>query len=650
MCWSPAPNARTTRTPAPLERPRGGKPMSDQSRATAWHVLRWAEALYIENILIENVKEFRSWGPLGASGRPIKRLRGELYLQFINSLKALGYRVEDRVLNAADYGDPTTRERLFLIARRGNRPIVWPAATHASASKLRKAKGQGQIFARSEEALKPWRTAREIIDWSIPAKSIFERKRPLAPKTIARIAAGIRKFCGEYAEPFLVMLYGTNTARSLDKPLPTVTAEGTHAALVQPFLIGQQSCAAPRSVEDPVPTVATAGAISMVEPFVTMLYGKSKVRSVDEPVPTVTAGPGHVAVVEPFVEPFILPMEGVRRGNRPRSLDEPLNTVTASRGAGYLVEPFILPQFSEHAPKSVDAPLGTITTTSRGVGLCEPFIVGAGGPSGAGKPRGVDAPLKTVLTKNSAALVEPFMLNIDHQTHGDSVRSVDSPVPTVTTKARTCLVEPFMVPFFGEREGQGPRCHSVDEPMPAVTGHGAGALIEPFVMHLNRPEDAARAVSEPMQTVTAQSADFGLIEPSVEPFLLTVNHGDEPGEKNPAERRSSSIHEPMPTVTTNRGQGLVQPFVVKYNGTAKAQSVEEPLDTVSTRDRFGLIETEAGTFRLDIRFRMLEPHELAAAQGLAGYKFTGKKTDVVKQIGNAVPKGLATSLCSELIV
>jgi DNA (cytosine-5)-methyltransferase 1 len=476
---------------------RGGKPMSDQSRSSAWHILRWAEALYIESILIENVKEFRSWGPLGATGRPIKRLRGQLFLNFLDALRALGYKVEDRVLNAANYGDPTTRERLFIIARRGNRQIVWPVSTHASGAKLAAGR-QGEMFTGNK---KPWRTAREIIDWQIAGKSIFARKKPLAPKTLARIAAGIKKFCGDYAEPFLVLLYGTNDARSIDRPLPTVTGAGQHIGLCHPFLIGQQSGATPRSVDEPVPTIATGGAISVIEPFVAMLYGKSKVRSIDEPAPTVTSGPGHIALVEPF-------------------------------------------------------------------------IIGAGGPERAGRPRGVDAPLGTVLTKNSSALIEPFLINIDHQSSGDSIRAIDEPVPTVTTKARTCVVEPFMV---------------------------------------------------------------------------EVNHGNGTSEKNPDWRRAVSVDEPMPSVTTKRGRGLVQPFVVKYNGTAGAQSVEEPLDTVSTRDRFGLVETEAGTFKLDIRFRMLEPHELAAAQGLAGYIFTGKKTEIVKQIGNAVPKGTATALCRELL-
>lgn len=512
---------------------RGGKPMSDQSRASAWHILRWAEALYIENILIENVKEFSSWGPLGSTGRPIKKLRGELFLNFLSALRALGYKVEDRVLNAANYGDPTTRERLFIIARRGNRQILWPKSTHAPAAKLAVTR-QGEMFTGDK---KPWRTAREIIDWQIQGKSIFTRKKPLAPKTLARIAAGIKKFCGEYAEPFLVLLYGTNDVRSIDRPLPTVTASGMHVGLCQPFLIGQQSGAVPRSADEPVPTVATDGAIALVEPF----------------------------------------------------------------------------------------------------------IVGAGGPSYAAKPRSVNDPLNTVMCENHAALIEPFMTL---HYGASSVRSINEPIPTVTAgPGHVALVEPFLVPYFGERDGQEPRCHSVNEPVPAVTSHGAGALVEPFILNIDHQGsgDAVRSIDKPLPTVTTKARSC-----VVEPFMVEVNHGKDPDGGNES-RRAISVDKPMPSVTMKCGRGLVQPFVVKYNGTAKAQSVEEPLDTVSTRDRFGLVETEAGTFKLDIRFRMLEPHELAAAQGLAGYIFTGKKTEIVKQIGNAVPKGTATALCRELL-
>jgi DNA (cytosine-5)-methyltransferase 1 len=241
---------------------RGGKPVSDQLRASAWHILRWAELLQIDNILIENVREFQDWGPTDATGKPIKSRKGETFKAFCAALRSLNYTVEHRVLNAADYGDPTSRHRLFIMARRGGLPITWPLASHGGEKS-------------------PYRTAREIIDWDLPGESIFRRKKALAPRTLARIAAGIKKYGGDNAEPFLTMFYGSNDVRSVDRSCPTITASGNHIGLCQPlrtlitqprfglcepFVIGQQSCAAPRTVDEPLPTIATAGAIALVEP------------------------------------------------------------------------------------------------------------------------------------------------------------------------------------------------------------------------------------------------------------------------------------------------------------------------------------------------------------------------------------------------
>jgi DNA (cytosine-5)-methyltransferase 1 len=161
---------------------RGGRPTNDQSRATAWDVLKWAQELYIDNIVIENVREFREWGPLGANGRPLKSKRGETYRAFLASLRSLGYNVEDRVLNAADFGDPTTRERLFIAARRGGKPIMWPEATHSKS-------GVDTLFGKRPK----WRAAREVIDWSIENPSTFTRKKPLADNTLARTLSGKKR-------------------------------------------------------------------------------------------------------------------------------------------------------------------------------------------------------------------------------------------------------------------------------------------------------------------------------------------------------------------------------------------------------------------------------------------------------------------------
>lgn len=293
---------------------RGGRPMHDQSRASAWLILKWLQELYVDNVLIENVREFENWGPLGADRRPMKSKRGETFNAFIAALRSLGYKVEWRLLNAADYGDPTTRERLFVIARRGNRKIAWPEPSHAPAERLR----NRDLF----ERLAPWRPAREIIDWSIKGDSIFRRKRPLAPATMERIAAGIRKF--RWPEPFLLILRNHMDGKSLDEPIPTLAAGGQHVGLVEPFILGQQSGSVARSTSDPVPTIATDGAISLVQPFIMPLnHGRADHRSngMHNPFPTVTSTDAWG-----MVEPFIMSFYGHGQTD---PVSDPLNTITA---------------------------------------------------------------------------------------------------------------------------------------------------------------------------------------------------------------------------------------------------------------------------------------------------------------------------------
>lgn len=288
-------------------RARGGRPCSDQSRASAWHVTRWAEALRVDGILVENVPEFMEWGPLTKKGRPNKRLKGRLFQSWLACLESMGYKVEFRVVCCADYGDATTRQRLLVMARRGK--VVWPSKTHGPGTE------------------RPHRSARGIIDWNLKGPPISQRKRPLSPNTMKRILAGMRKFGGQaftmqidqtggglgclrpvsspigtivtkqnmaVIEPFLVELRGTSdeqiesSAKSLDDPVGTITAGGRHHCLIEPFVLGQQTGSAPRSVTKPLPTIAGAGAIALVEPFLIKYYGTGAAVSVDAPLDTVT--------------------------------------------------------------------------------------------------------------------------------------------------------------------------------------------------------------------------------------------------------------------------------------------------------------------------------------------------------------------------
>lgn len=244
---------------------RGKKPWKPQFRTSPREILRFMRDLQAPDALIENVREFQDWGPLDDNGDPIPAFKGIFFKRFVDAVRDLGYNVGGRVLCAADYGDATTRERLFLQCRRGL-PITWPSATHT----------------REE-----WRPARDIIDWSLKGESIYNRRKPLVENTMLRILAGLEKFCLQELTPFLVMFYGTNDVRSLLKPLPTITAKGQHIGLVD-FVLPQHSGGAPRSVDQPLPTIATAGAISLIRTFLVKYYGTGGAVSLDEPLDTIT--------------------------------------------------------------------------------------------------------------------------------------------------------------------------------------------------------------------------------------------------------------------------------------------------------------------------------------------------------------------------
>lgn len=302
-------------------RAKGGKPVKDQSRATAWHVLRWAEALNPRVLLAENVREFMEWGPVNSKGYPIKKRKGEIFQSFISALVSLGYSVKYRVLNAANYGDATTRERLFIVATKARIGPRHPDPSHA--------KMPGLLGERH------WRSAREIIDWSLVGAPIHLRKKPLADATMRRIEIGIRRYWGEWAEPFIVVLRGTSTTKSVDVPLPTVTAGGGHFALIEPFLTQSE-------------------------------HGE-RVYSIDAPMPTITASSRGFGIVEPF-------MLGQQSGSTPRGIGNPAPTIAIS-GAISLVEPLIINYYGNGSAKPVSVPLDTITTKDR-FALVEAGILG----------------------------------------------------------------------------------------------------------------------------------------------------------------------------------------------------------------------------------------------------------------------------------
>jgi DNA (cytosine-5)-methyltransferase 1 len=252
---------------------KGGKPVEKKIRGLAWVAVRWAATVQPRIICLENVEEFTTWGPLTQDGRPCPRHKGREFRAFVNALQRLGYAVQWRELRACDYGAPTSRKRLFLVARRDGQPIMWPTPTH----------GPGRP--------QPWRTAAQCIDWSLPCPSIFNRPRPLADATLRRVAEGLRRFVIEAAEPFIVRIGHTGhgdagKVRSVHEPLSTITSKAEHC-LVAAFLAKHYTGVVGSDLRMPIGTVTSVDHHSLVAAFLVKFYGSGgQWAGLDEPMHT----------------------------------------------------------------------------------------------------------------------------------------------------------------------------------------------------------------------------------------------------------------------------------------------------------------------------------------------------------------------------
>ena len=302
---------------------KGGKPVEKKIRGLAWIAVKWAIAVKPRVIMLENVEEFKTWGPLNEKGYPDESQKGKTFRSFVKALESLGYEVQFKELRACDYGAPTIRKRFFMIARCDGKPIVWPKPTHGDPNSKEVKSGK----------LKPWRTASEIIDWSIGTPSIFDRKKPLAENTLRRIARGIERFVVNNPSPFIVRIGQTGFGRDrlqyqLNKPLTTITTKAEHC-LVTPTLL-----------------VNTTG------------YPGSKI---DEPIKTITTG-GHHALVTPFLATYYT--ETTQNGVRGQTLQEPIATIPTANRFG-LVNAFLTKYYGSDIGQQIDDPLHTITTRDR---------------------------------------------------------------------------------------------------------------------------------------------------------------------------------------------------------------------------------------------------------------------------------------------
>ncbi|MCA5014575.1 MULTISPECIES: DNA cytosine methyltransferase [unclassified Enterococcus] len=421
---------------------KGGTPVNKEIRGLAWVALRWASKVRPRVIMLENVEEFQTWGPLEAvrddkTGRivttdlvrfynkktgkwttknriaepgevtpnekqlfaPIKEKKGQIFKKFIKHLEALGYTVEYDILKACDFGAPTTRKRLFLIARCDKRPIVWPQPTHGHKDSEEVEKGY----------LKPYRAASEIIDFSKKGKSIFNRKKPLSPATMKRIARGLFKFVLNEPDPFIVRIGQTGFGKDglqypIDEPLTTITTKAEHC-LVTPTVL-----------------VNTTG---------------HKGSKVDEPLKTVTTG-GHHALISPTL---IQMGYGDPEGKRVLNMDQPIGTVTSGGNKFAFASAWIKEDYGNSTGTTVNNPLGTITSQSNHHSLMTAFLSKHYG--GNYKGAGIDPrnPTDTITQVDHHSLVTAFI----SKSYGGQTRSVASdikdPMHTITARNVHSLCE-----------------------------------------------------------------------------------------------------------------------------------------------------------------------------------------------------------------
>lgn len=313
---------------------KGGKPKDKFIRGLAWVACRWAGLVRPRVIMLENVEEFKTWGPLNRGHHPIKSKQGKTFEKFVQQLTDLGYEVQFRELVAADYGAPTMRKRFFMIARCDGRPIVWPKPTHAPAD--------------SEEVkaglLKPYVGAYTQIDFSLPCPSIFDTSeeikekygiravRPLAQKTMDRIARGVKKFILENPEPFIVPIgYGERKGQQprihdIENPLPTIVSSGKHylcaPALIQYHSETTKDEVRGQTIEDPIMTVDGSNRYGLVASTLIQMNNHCDGRDIRKPIPTITAGDGHFGEMRAFLIKYY--GQGVGQ-----DIKDPLDTVTS---------------------------------------------------------------------------------------------------------------------------------------------------------------------------------------------------------------------------------------------------------------------------------------------------------------------------------
>lgn len=439
---------------------KGGKPVKREIRDLAWTVVLWAERVRPRVIILENVEEFQTWGPLietekGVMPCPVRK--GETFNEWIGALRKHGYKVEWKELRACDFGAPTTRKRLFLIARCDGKPITWPKPTHGPGKPL------------------PYRTAAEIIDWSEPCPSIFDTSaeimerygiraiRPLAVNTMARIAKGVKRYVLDAAKPFIVNLTHGVRTEPVDEPFKTVTgAHRGEMGVIVPHVTKFQTGAVGSDISAPLPTVTAnsfikkpggAAPLGIVTAHISAAQQGGSIRSVEDPLHTVTASPKDQNQV--IAATMVQTGYGEREGQEPRALDvvKPLGTVVAGGAKHAVVAAFLAQHNTDMVGHHPEEPVSTIVQKGCTQAVVE---VSAGVVNLKGSDRrmsDVEDPAPAVTSQgNHLGEVRAFLMKY----YGvEQDPRLEEPLSTVTTRDRFGIVmvngEPYQVTDIGMR-------------------------------------------------------------------------------------------------------------------------------------------------------------------------------------------------------
>jgi DNA (cytosine-5)-methyltransferase 1 len=689
-----------------FSRAKGGQPIRNKRiRALAWVGCRWAKAVRPRVIMLENVREFEEWGPLvqlvkdgrpqfdKKTGKPLMirnpDKKGDTFRRFVGQLKRLGYKVEHRVLNAADYGAPTIRKRFFMIARCDDAAIVWPERTNGTKENKRGTKNadskcgnqtptearvggdadrQFRMFGGGAKGcdvapvpggrenrrrlrprsvisgamcrmdLRPYRTAAECIDWSIPCPSIFGRKKPLAPNTQRRIAMGLKRYVFDTASPFIVQVnHGGPEFRGqpIFHPVPTITQRhgfGVVAPHISKFYGGVVGS----PLTTPLPTITSIDHNAVASAFLTRCaHGESGrwghgTHAVEGPVPTLTASKDF-ALTSITLVPFVAGVGG-RAGQSPATAGNgPVGTITAKNDRALLAVSLVKNNFGDKQCQDTATPLHTITTQGNKFAIaCAHLTHYHTEKAGEVRASDLTAPIPTQDTSNRFGVVAATVVkNTVDAAASKPCQGLGESLHTITTihnkfQLLTATLTPFLIHRYGEAPHQPTRAQAADFPINTITpANNTGVLITPTVTPINAAGGCLiecanatwgkghRPLTVPAPTVTAQpkggawtivtafltklrgsggwksaTAPLDTIVASATTFAVTApvltilrNHAD-----------GRSVDAPAPTLTAAGNHvALACPFFVSYYGQGTGQEAGSPLRTVTTHDRFGVV-------------------------------------------------------------